>query len=156
VGSEGEHLIERLGKAHRNVEFVPWQPFDRVVQYLFAADILLVPPSNVPHKLVGNTVLPMKLFLYLAAGRPVFAADTPDNRELLCDEGELANAVLVPPGDPESASSALRALCQDEPRRRRLGEAALRASVGLTWDHRAEEIERFLRRRLTEVAACRA
>jgi glycosyltransferase involved in cell wall biosynthesis len=151
VGSEGKHLIERLGQKLTNVTFVPWQPFDKVVEYLFAADVLLVPPSNVPHKLIGNTVLPMKLFLYLASGRPIFAAGTPDNRELLRDQGEQANAVLVRPGDAEQASAALRALFQDRTRREQLGAAALRASVGLTWDTRAERIEQFLLRRLAEV-----
>lgn len=153
VGAEGNSLIERLGRGRENVRFVPWLPFDRVVQYLFAADVLLIPPSNVPHKLIGNTVLPMKLFLYLAAARPVFAGDTPDNRELLRGDGVDANAVLVPPGDAEHASQELRALFEDRERAKRLGEAAGLSARGLTWDYRAEKIERFLRERLAQLRA---
>jgi glycosyltransferase involved in cell wall biosynthesis len=153
VGSDGNHLIERLGRARENVRFVPWLPFDQVVQYLFAADVLLVPPSNVPHKLIGNTVLPMKLFLYLAAARPILAGDTVDNRELLRADGPDANALLVPPGDAEGASAQLRALFDEPERARRMGKAAGQSALGLTWDHRAEKIERFLRQRLSQLVS---
>jgi starch synthase len=153
VGSEGNHLIERLGRARENVRFVPWLPFDQVIQYLFAADVLLVPPSNVPHKLIGNTVLPMKLFLYLAAARPILAGDTVDNRELLRGDGPDANALLVPPGDAEGASTKLRALFAAPERARRMGEAAAASARGLTWDHRAEKIEGFLRQRLSQLVS---
>lgn len=148
VGSEGDGLIERLSRGVDNVMLVPWQPFDRVVRYLFAADVLLLPPSGVPLRVIGNTVLPMKLFLYLAAGRPILAPDGPDLAELLRHDD---NAVLVPPGDARSAADALRGLLADPERQRRLAEAALRDSAGLTWDARAEKIERFLERRLSEV-----
>jgi glycosyltransferase involved in cell wall biosynthesis len=147
VGSEGDGLIERLARGADNVTLVPWQPGGRVVRYLFAADVLLLPPSGVPLRLVGNTVLPMKLFLYLAAGRPILAPDGPDLAELLEDDD---NAVLVPPGDVAAAAAALRDLLADGARRARLSEAARRTSVGLTWDARAAKIERFLEDRLSE------
>ena len=141
VGSEGDGLIERLSRGADNIVLVPWQPFDAVVRYLFAADVLLLPPSAVPLKLVGNTVLPMKLFLYLAAGRPILAPDGPDLKELLHHD---ENAVLVPPGNTAAASAALRALLHDQVRRARLSRAALATSQGLTWDARATKIHSFL------------
>ena len=49
-------------------------------------------------------MLPLKLFAYLAAGRPILAPDAPDTAELLRD-GD--NALLVPPGRPELAAAAL-------------------------------------------------
>jgi glycosyltransferase involved in cell wall biosynthesis len=165
VGSEQNGLIERLAKGHKNIELVPWQPFDRIVTYLFAADVLLLPPSRVPLKVIGNTVLPMKLFLYLAAGRPILAPDTPDTREIL--HGERAsmgsnqaliaepNAILVPPGDAETAGVRLRELFENPERAADLSKAALATAAGLTWDKRAEKIELFLRRRLIEMGrAC--
>jgi len=150
VGSQGRGVIERLAAGMDNVRIEPWQPFDSAVRHLFAADVLLQPPSGVPLRFVGNTVLPMKLFLYLAAGRPILAPRSPDTVELL-EHGR--NAVLVPPSDAEAAVVALRALLADPERARRMGDEALRSAEGLTWDARAERIERFLERRLSVVRA---
>jgi glycosyltransferase involved in cell wall biosynthesis len=155
VGSEGDGLIQRLAKRHSNVELVGWQPFEKVLPYLFAADVLIQPPSKIPLLLIGNTVLPMKLFLYLAAGRPVLAPDSADCRELLSDDdaSREANALLVPAGDAEHAAHELRALLSDPSRCNALGEAARQTATGLTWDARAEHIERFVTERLARLGA---
>lgn len=144
VGSEGKGVIERLARLTRNVSVVPWQPFDVVARYLMAADVLLQPPSRVPLKLVGNTVLPMKLFSYLAAGRPIVAPDLPDMRELLEHE---RNALLVPAGDDDAAVGALQRVLGEPGLAERLSEAARQTSRGLTWDARAARILSFLERR---------
>jgi glycosyltransferase involved in cell wall biosynthesis len=157
VGSEGNGLIERWSRRHTNIKTVPWQPFDRTVSYLFAADVLLLPPSRIPLRVIGNTVLPMKLFLYLAAGRPILAPHAPDTRELLRDESEPdGNALLVAPGDVPGAANALQRLLDDAALAARISSNALRASHGLTWDARAEKIEKFLCERLDEVASTTA
>jgi glycosyltransferase involved in cell wall biosynthesis len=152
VGSEGNGLIERMSRRYDNIKTVPWQPFDRTVSYLFAANVLLLPPSRIPLRVIGNTVLPMKLFLYLAAGRPILAPRAADTRELLRNESEPdGNALLVAPGDASDAASALQRLVEDPNLATRLSSAALATSRGLTWDARAEKIEQFLTRRLHEV-----
>jgi len=89
-------------------------------------------------------VLPLKLFAYLAAGRPILAPAAPDTAELLQD-GE--NALLVPPGDAVAAAAALDRL-RDPVLAARLGAAAYARSGELTWDRRAEKIEAFLTHRL--------
>lgn len=148
VGHDGKGgLIERLARRVDNVQLVPWQPFERVAVYLHAADVLLLPPSARGLALIGNTVLPMKLFQYLAAGRPILAPRTPDLVELLRD-GE--NARLVPPGDVEAASEALAALLDDPALSARLAEGARSSSQNLTWDARARKILRFLEERLAQ------
>jgi glycosyltransferase involved in cell wall biosynthesis len=145
VGSEGDGSVEQKAKRHANVKVLPWQPYDVAAKYMVSADVLLLPPSNVGLKVAGHTVLPMKLYGYLAAGRAIFAPATPDVGELLVDD---ENAVLVPPGDMRAAGDALRALLDDEGRRDRLAAAALDTSKDLTWDARAERLERFIRERL--------
>jgi glycosyltransferase involved in cell wall biosynthesis len=113
---------------------------------MVSADVLLLPPSSVGLKVAGHTVLPMKLYGYLAAGRAVLAPNTPDIAELLVD-GQ--NAVLVPPSDAKVAARALADLLGDDDRRARLAAAALETGKELTWDTRAEKLEAFIRERLT-------
>jgi glycosyltransferase involved in cell wall biosynthesis len=79
---------------------------------------------------------PLKLWDYLASGRPIAAADTPALRDA-APEGSVA---WWTPGDPASLALALDRLDRDE---------ALRASVVAaarvrTWDDRAAELEAFL------------
>ncbi len=142
VGSERDGSVERQARAYENVRVLPWQPYDVAAQYMVSSDVLLLPPSSVGLKLAGHTVLPMKLYSYLAAGRAIFAPKTPDVEELLTD-GD--NAVLVAPGNVEAAGIALRALLVDDARRERLARAAKRTGHDLTWDTRAERLERFVR-----------
>ncbi len=145
VGSEGEGPVEREARALANVRIVPWQRFSDLAPWLYAADVLVIPPSLAPLERHGNTVLPIKLFLYLAAGRVILAPVAPDTAELLVDD---ANAALVPPGDVATAVARLRALAASAEQVERLSAAARRTAEDLTWDARAARIARFLRQRL--------
>jgi glycosyltransferase involved in cell wall biosynthesis len=144
VGSEGEGPIEAAAARLANVRIVPWQAPADLPAWLAAADVLLIPPSSAPLERFRNCVLPLKLFAYLSAGRPILAPRAPDTAELLEDG---ANALLVAPGDPATAAAALDRLLADKPLAARLGAAALALSRTLTWDSRAEKIADFLERR---------
>lgn len=145
VGSEGLGLVEAEARRRANVRVVPWQAPDALPAWLHAANVLLIPPSRAPLEQYRNCVLPLKLFAYLAAGRPILAPDAPDTAELLTD-GETA--LLVPPGDPAAAAAALDRL-RDPALAARLGAATYALSAELTWDRRAEKIEAFLGARLS-------
>ena len=145
VGSEGEGPVEAEARRRPNVRIVPWQEPAALPAWLHAADVLLIPPSRAPLEQFRNCVLPLKLFAYLAAGRPILAPLAPDTAEILGDGG---NALLVPPGDPVAAAAALDRL-HDPVLGARLGAAAYARSEELTWDRRAEKIEAFLTRRLS-------
>lgn len=149
VGSEGEGRVERDARSIPNVEVRPWQRFDATIPYLYAADVLMSPPTLEPLQAHGTTVLPMKLFIYLASGRVIFGPQAPDTQHLLRHD---ENALLVPPDDVDTQVQALRALLSDGARRERLGQAALAAAGRLTWDARAEKIEGFLKARLAAAA----
>ena len=144
VGSEGEGPVEAEARRRANVRVVAWQAPADLPPWLHAADVLLIPASRAPLEQYRNCVLPLKLFAYLAAGRPILAPAAPDTAELLTD-GE--NALLVPPGDPAAAAAALDRL-RDHALAARLGAAAYARSAELTWDRRAEKIEAFLKARL--------
>ena len=146
VGSEGEGPVEAAAARRANVRVVPWQPPSALPAWLEAADVLLIPASREPLERFRTCVLPMKLFAYLAAGKPILAPAAPDTAELLAD-GE--NALLVPPAQPEAAAAALDRLLGDPTLTARLAAQARATARSLTWDHRAERIARFLDGRLS-------
>lgn len=145
VGSEGQGTIEAEAAGHENVRIAPWQGPADLPLWLHAADILLIPPSRAPLDRFRNCVLPIKLFSYLAAGRPILAPTAPDTAELLADG---RNALLVPPGEPEAAARALDRVLADPKLAARLSQGALALARELTWDRRAEKIQGFLEGRL--------
>jgi glycosyltransferase involved in cell wall biosynthesis len=145
VGSEGAGPIEAAAASRANVRILPWQPAATLPAWLYAADLLLIPASSAPLERFGTCVLPMKTFLYLAAGRPILAPATPDTAELLKD-GD--NALLVPPDRPETAGAALDRILADTALAERLGENGARTAAALSWDARAKRIAAFLEQRL--------
>jgi glycosyltransferase involved in cell wall biosynthesis len=148
VGSEGDGRVERASAALDNVRIVPWQAPAALSAWLQAADILVIPPASAPLERFRRCVLPMKLYSYLAAERPIMAPQAPDTAELL-RHGE--NAFLVPPDQPEAAAAALDRLLGDPAWARTLAANARRLAEGLTWDDRAAKIAAFLEERLEAV-----
>jgi glycosyltransferase involved in cell wall biosynthesis len=100
--------------------------------HVSAFDIALQPAAN-PY------ASPLKLFEYLALGRAIVAPDQPNIREVLTNDHD---AILFDPASPESFSSAIRRLAEDEQVRERLSTAA-RSTVQtkkLTWTNNAVRV----------------
>ena len=82
------------------LRIVDRQPRAAMASYLALADVLVSPRAY-----GGN--LPLKVFDYLAAGRPIVATDIPTHRTVLADD----RAVLVAPAPrrwPKESSPCLR------------------------------------------------
>ncbi|MGH8220693.1 MAG: glycosyltransferase [Steroidobacteraceae bacterium] len=142
VGSYGSGPVESLAKDIANVRAIPWQHSPEALrQYLDAADVLLIPPSLKPLTEFGSTVIPLKLYLYMGAARPILAGDTPDVREIL-EDGR--NALLCRPDSVESLVAGVRALTSDGALSQRLAATALSDSRRYTWSARALRIASIL------------
>ena len=137
VGSAGDGPIEAASRDADNIRIVKWQSSETLARIIFAADVLLIPPSGAPLAVFGSTVLPLKLFSYMASGRPILAGDTADVREVL-RHGD--NAFLCRPDSVDALVAGLLALTRDATLADRLGAAAFADSRGLTWSARAERI----------------
>ena len=144
IGSLGHGEVEQEASTIDNVRVLARLPFEEIPPYLLAADVLVIPPSLVPLEKDGSTVLPMKLFPYLAAGRAILAPDLPDTAELL-QHG--LNAHLVPADDLEACSRAVRMLIDQPERTAELGSNARELGKNLTWDARAHKILEFIDQR---------
>jgi glycosyltransferase involved in cell wall biosynthesis len=144
---ELETRSRRLGLA--NVSFPGYVRRDELVDFYRRADILFVQTKASDY--TNATVIPVKLFEYMAASRPILYAGTGLATEVLARAG---CAVVVPPGDPEAIAAAARELATDPERRRRLGRrgrAFVEASE--TREHLAERLVDTITARLAERAA---
>lgn len=111
----------------------------RVAAALADADILVLP--NPPTLVSARYTSPLKLFEYLAAGRPIVASDLPALREVLvADE----SAVLVAPGDPAALADGIRRVLADPAFGERIARRAFDLAAEYSWDRRAERLERLL------------
>jgi starch synthase len=137
VGAEGGSRIEDDARALGNVTLVGFKPQRAMARYLHAADVLVIPPSSSPLEVYGSTVLPLKTFLYLGAGKPIIAGATPDNAEVLTDG---VNALLVQPDEPQALAAALRRVAADSALAAQLAAGARATASHASWSARAERI----------------
>ena len=131
-------LAERLGIAGR-VTFAGRVDPPEVQALLAGAAVLVLP--NPDSAISTRFTSPLKLFEYMAAGRPIVASDLPAIREVLTPD---VHAVLVAPGSAAALAAGIRRLLSDPELGARLGSAAATAVLDYTWDRRAERLEALL------------
>jgi glycosyltransferase involved in cell wall biosynthesis len=132
VGAEGAD--DELPAAAPHIEsgalrIVDRQPRDEMPAFLSLADVLVSPRAY-----GGN--LPLKIFDYLAASRPIVATDIPTHRSVLSEE----RAQLVAP-TTESLAEGILTVLADRARAERLAAAARQyAKTHLGWGRFVEAV----------------
>jgi glycosyltransferase involved in cell wall biosynthesis len=138
--SDVEHYrrsTEHMG----NIQFVGFKAPSEMHTYLQAADILLMPYANRIHVSGGGDTAkfasPLKMFEYMAAGRPILASTLPVLQEVLHDG---INAMLLPYDDPNAWCDTLRHLQQEPECGDKLGMQAQLDAQQYTWEARARKL----------------
>ena len=85
----------------------------------------------------GKFTSPLKLFEYMAAGKPIVATGVPSVLEIL-RPGE--NSVVTPPDNEGEFIRALGLVLADSELCARISEGARSDAVGYTWEKRVEKI----------------
>lgn len=127
-------LVEHAGAealiASGALRIVERQPREEMAAYLALADVLVSPRAY-----GGN--LPLKIFDYLASGRPIVATDIPTHRTVLADD----RAVLVAP-ETGAIARGILSLLEDPARAGRLAAAARQyAKTHLGWRRFVDSVE---------------
>jgi len=142
-GSERDLMSWRKRSLPKNVLLHGFVPPESLPDYLARLDVLLLPNQREVYGSSGRTdfgqwTSPIKMFEYMASGKPIIASDLPVIREVLHNE---ENALLVSPDHLESWVMAVERLCEDFGLRKRLGEQARSDQLEYyTWGARASAI----------------
>jgi glycosyltransferase involved in cell wall biosynthesis len=118
------------------VRCVPSLAHETIPEWVAAADLGLDPLPDHPW---WRHQSPLKVYEYLAMGKPVLATDLP------CHRGISEAVILVPENQPSTLVEAIlriRSLPADE--RQRLSRVARRDAEQHTWRIRAQTLARFL------------
>jgi glycosyltransferase involved in cell wall biosynthesis len=122
-----------------NVTLTGFVENSRLPLYQAACEVLLMPYSSSiaasSGQEIAEVINPMKMFEYMAVGRPIISADLPAIREVLND----SLAVYCPPGDVGAWKSAVVALASDPDRRAALAQNARGEVEKYTWVRRARK-----------------
>ncbi len=119
----------------KNVLILGHLSFHKIPNYLQAADALVL-PNLADLDISARYTSPLKLFEYLAAGRPIVASNLPSLREILNEEV----AVFFKPDNPESLINAIEQIFRDKNLADSISQKASLLAQEYTWDRRAQKI----------------
>jgi len=109
-----------------------------VPEMLAIADIAVVPSAPVSAS-GGGTGTPLKLFEYMAAGKPIVATSFNQAAEVIQDG---YNGILVEPGNVSRFADAITTLLNDPTERMRLGQNARQQAVqSYSWEDYTRKLE---------------
>jgi len=123
---------------HDNIHFIGYVKNSEVLGYLISCSILLM-PYQTDLKTANNGIntsqymSPLKMFEYMASGRPIISSDFPVLKEILNDH----NSILVEPDDLSSWVDAINKLKFDKKLRKKLASNAFDDVQKYNWLNRA-------------------
>lgn len=132
VQSEHRHLT--------NVQFIPFQPRERLPDVLASAHVSLV----ILRRTIGADSLPSKTYSILASGRPIIASVDEDSETWkLVKQAEAG--LCIPPEDPQKIAEAILTLKQNRELCDQFGSSGRRwAEQHHSPQHAAEQLEKLL------------
>lgn len=147
-GFEGEgetvRRIIRSSGLSKKIQLLGFRPHTEVPQFVQAADVLVL-PNSAKNDISRYFTSPLKMFEYMASGRPIVASDIPSIREVLDEE----TAVLFPPDNPKALAEAIVAAGADSAAVRTKIDNCLNKVREYSWDSRANKLVTLLEQRMT-------
>lgn len=129
-------LSEQMKKLKReNMMLLGAKPHHEIPKYLALSDILIAPFDDEYFQSYDFWWNPVKLFEYMASGRPIVSYDYEEIRKIVRDGGLLAK-----PGDLDDFTDKLEQLIYDENLRKEIGRKGREIAVReYNWKLRAKQ-----------------
>ncbi|KKT29480.1 hypothetical protein A3G55_00755 [Candidatus Giovannonibacteria bacterium RIFCSPLOWO2_12_FULL_44_25] len=124
---------------YSNLHFVGQKPHSEIPLWLKAADVLVL-PNKKGFKISEEYTSPLKLFEYMASGRPIVASDLPSLREILTEK----EAVFFKPNDPADSARAIKEVLSNPQLASEISQNALQKVQNHTWQNRAKRAIDFI------------
>ncbi|PIP65560.1 hypothetical protein COU77_01435 [Candidatus Peregrinibacteria bacterium CG10_big_fil_rev_8_21_14_0_10_49_16] len=141
VGGPGEWVkqyqkyAEKLGIAG-SVMFEGHIRAQEVPSSLTACDVLVYPAPKTDHPYFHRDTSPLKLFEYLAAGRPIVCADLPPVRDVVGND----HVFFCKPGDPEALAWSISYVLNHPQEAAKKVRTAKELSYSYSWEKRMKRI----------------
>ncbi|KND50758.1 MAG: Glycosyltransferase [Parcubacteria bacterium C7867-001] len=126
---------KRLAVEYPHVTFIPFQPYRELANNQQIADVLILPNSG-KEAISAKYTSPLKLFSYMASGKPIVASDLPSLREVLSE----SNTFFAKADDPASFAATVRYVLAHPEEARARASAAQKNVTRYSWTARAEHI----------------
>ncbi len=123
----------------KNIKVIGRVRQDEVPKYLSVADVLVL-PNSANKKISTNYTSPLKLFEYLASGRPIVASALPSIKEIL----NANNSILVEPDNPHTLATGIKKILEDKELGKKISGQALEDVKQYSWDKRVKNILDFI------------
>lgn len=133
-------LMRRI-ENEEGVTYRGFVPHEEIPELLEGCDLLVFPAPASTHPFFQRDTSPLKIFEYMAARKPIVAADLPPLRDILSEE----TAFLCKPGDPKSLADAIERVLQNPQEVEAKAERAWKVVQEHTWEKRMQRILTRLR-----------
>lgn len=142
VGGSKQHIYKykELAKEKNVAErciFVEKQRFDEVVEYELAMDVLVIPYPDKHH--FRNYGFPMKVWEYMASGRPIVYSNLEIIMEILKERG-----FPFQPDNELSFADTISSVFQDIEQAEMVAKQNTKDVKAYTWEARAKNVSGFI------------
>ncbi|HEV8677596.1 MAG TPA: glycosyltransferase family 4 protein [Candidatus Paceibacterota bacterium] len=137
IGGEAA-LVGALRAKYPRARFLGYHEYRELPGNQAAADALVL-PNTARDITSARYTSPLKLFSYMASGRPIVASDLPSLREVISEE----SAYFAKPDDPKSLADAIMQALNDERAESRAQKAKELVSA-YDWRERGRSIKEFI------------
>jgi glycosyltransferase involved in cell wall biosynthesis len=136
--------LKELGELSNGSKIIvhDWVSYENVPKYLSAADICILPAHL---NSIMRNIVPIKVYEYLACGKPVIATKLPG---VMREFGEGKGLVYI--DRPENVLGEARTIFGDKKRYNNLSDAALRFSDTCDWKNRTRRFVDILHKTISQ------